>query len=356
MRLLVVTCIMVFVLLACEREDIQPEVFDKTTGVFILNEGNFTYGNASLSFLDLITGELENQVFYKANSFPLGDVAYSMTLMDTTAFISMNNSGKIFSINTNSFKHLGTLPGLVSPRYIHIVNADKGYISDLYSPAMVQFNPTTMQKTDSVFVGRNTEQIIEYQNHLFVNSWSFGDEVFKISLETNKVVGSVKVNKQPNSMVLDENNLLWVLSDGGFEGSQFGVDYPALARIDPETLEIAATLIFPSKSGSPNNLLTNGTKDSVFFLYGSWAGESGFEPGIYCMSVYDTSLPENPLIREQNRRFYRMGVDPVNSTIYVSDARDYLQRGYVFRFRPDGELIDSLQADRIPGFFTFKKN
>jgi len=347
--------LLVFIaLLACEREDPITTEFDKSTGVFILNEGNFTYGNASLSFLDLETGEIENQVFYQANGFPLGDVAYSMTIMDTVAFISINNSGKVFSINTNTFEHIGTLAGLVSPRYIEIINPTKGYISDLYSTVLIEFNPKSLQISDSVIVGRSTEQMVYYKNHLYVNSWSFGNEVIKINTETNQVVDAVQVNKQPNSMVLDKNNMLWVLSDGGYEGSQLGVDYPALTQINPETLEINKTIQFPSKSGSPNNLTLNETLDSLLFLYGSWSGEDGFESGIYKLAITDSELPASPLIPEGDHLFYKMGIDHTNSSIYVSDALDYLQKGYVFRYNPDGSMIDSLQADRIPGFFTFK--
>jgi len=276
-----------------------------------------------------------------------------MTIMDSTAFIAINNSGKIFSINTNTFEHSGTLAGLISPRYIEILNPTKGYISDLYSTVLVEFNPSSMQISDSVIVGRSTEQMIYHENHLYVNCWSFGNEVIKINTETNLVVGEVQLNKQPNSMVLDKNDMLWVLSDGGFEGSQLGVDFPALTQINPETMEINQSIQFPSKSGSPNNLCINNTLDSLSFLYGSWSGEEGFDSGIYKMAISDRELPASPLIPEGDHLFYRMGIDPTNSTIYVSDALDYLQKGYVFRYNPDGSMIDSLKADRIPGFFTF---
>ncbi|MCD6346446.1 MAG: YncE family protein, partial [Bacteroidales bacterium] len=77
-------------LISCEPDMPDFKQYDKSTGVFILNEGNFTFGNASLSFLDLTTGQLDNQVFYQTNGFPLGDVAYSMVINDSTAFISIN--------------------------------------------------------------------------------------------------------------------------------------------------------------------------------------------------------------------------------------------------------------------------
>jgi glutamine cyclotransferase len=341
-------------ILACTPENPLDNEYHKSTGVFVVNEGNFTYGNASLSFLDLQTGELENQVFFKANGFPLGDVAYSMTIHDSTAFIAINNSGKIFAFNTNSFKHRGTLAGLISPRFIHIVNAQKGYISDLYSMILKEFNPSTLTLTDSVIVGRSTEQMLHLDNYLYTNSWSFGNEIIKIDMSTNEVVAVAEVHKQPNSMVLDKHNKIWILSDGGFEGSQLGVDYPALTQLDPSTMEIQNTLVFSSLSASPNNLIINQTRDTLSYIYGSWSGNIDFESGIYQMPITATSLPTEALIPEETHRFYRMGIDPSSSIIYVSDALDYLQRGYVFRFNPDGSLIDSLQADRIPAFFAFK--
>jgi len=54
---------------SCEPDIIEHENFEKSTGVFILNEGNFTFGNASLSFLDLTNRQIENQVFFQCCIF-----------------------------------------------------------------------------------------------------------------------------------------------------------------------------------------------------------------------------------------------------------------------------------------------
>ena len=41
-------------------------------GLFITCEGNFQYGNATLSYYDPDGGKVQNEVFYRANGMKLG--------------------------------------------------------------------------------------------------------------------------------------------------------------------------------------------------------------------------------------------------------------------------------------------
>ncbi|NJK94136.1 MAG: hypothetical protein HC905_03645 [Bacteroidales bacterium] len=85
--------------------------FYEEEGVFILNEGNYTYGNSSLSFYNTQSRQISNQVFFKTNGFPVGDVLQSMTLMDSLAFLVVNNSGKVLVMNANTFKFKAIIQG-----------------------------------------------------------------------------------------------------------------------------------------------------------------------------------------------------------------------------------------------------
>ncbi len=330
--------------------------------VFIINEGNFMYGNASLSYYNPQNGDVLNDIFYNTNALPLGDVATSMSIMDSLCYVVVNNSGKIYIINANTFKYVGKITGLTSPRNIYFVNRNKAYVTDLYAKAITIVDPATRQITGSIsvdnhntkFYQHSSEQMVFLGKYAFVNSWSYDDKILIINTLTDKLTDSITVVKQPNSMVLDKNNKLWVLSDGGFKGSAYGQDTAALTCIDPVSRKVEALFRFPDLGVSPSGLCLNAAGDSLFFLYNNWVGKTVSNAGVYAMNVEAHVLPDMPLIPQKNHLFYALAVDPGSGHIYVSDARDFLSRGEVYVFSGHAVLLDSLQVGIIPGGFCFK--
>lgn len=346
---------------ACSKEDEGPGSTDggnvSSSGVYICNEGNFMSGNASLSYYDPETKEVKNQLFYNANGVPLGDVCQSMYIINNKGFVVVNNSGKVYVIDLKTTKYLGKIDQLTSPRYIQQISDDKIYISDLYSPFIAIVNPNTLEITGHVYVGRSTEQMVKFKDNIYVVSWSYNNHVYKIDTRTDKLVDSLVVAKQPNSMVIDKNNKIWTLSDGGYEGSPYGQEMAALTKIDAETFTVEAIMEFSSLSDSPSKLCLNGSGDTLFYINGRATRNqeaASDNKGIYRMSVNETRLPVRPLIKEEKRLFYALDIEPRTSEIYVSDAIDYQQKGVVLRYYPQGQLMDTFKVDIIPGSFCFK--
>ena len=140
-------------------------------------------------------------------------------------------------------------------------------------------------------------------------------------------------------MVVDKNNKLWVLSSGGYNNEMF----PELNCINTNSLQIEKTLTFQSKYLSPEGLCSNKTADSLFYINNH----------IYKMSVNDNQLPISPIIYKNYHLFYALAMDPGNNELYISDAIDYNQNGFVFRYATNGMGLDSARMGIIPGFFCF---
>jgi hypothetical protein len=121
---------------SCEKDNFGPQQEETNTELsgtkaIILNEGNFNFGNASLSLVDE-NGEVQNQVFQNANGAPLGDVLQSGVKHNDRFYFVLNNSGKVVVTDT-SFQQVGEITGLQSPRYFLPVGESRAFVSDIYS-------------------------------------------------------------------------------------------------------------------------------------------------------------------------------------------------------------------------------
>jgi len=323
-------------------------------GLFITNEGNFQYGNATLSYYDPETKIVENEIFYRANAMKLGDVAQSMMIRNGIGWVVVNNSHVIFAIDINTFKEVGRIIGLTSPRYIHFLSDEKAYVTQIWDNRIFIVNPKTYQITgyidcpDMTTESGSTEQMVEYigndgRKYVFVNCWSYQNRILKIDTETDKVVEQLTVGIQPTSLVMDKNYKMWTITDGGYEGSPYGYEAPSLYRIDAETFKVEKQFKF--KLGDwPSEVQLNGTGDMLYWINND----------IWQMSVDADRVPVRPFLKYSNTKYYGLTVNPVNDDVYVADAIDYQQQGIVYRYTKDGELLDQFYVGIIPGAFCWK--
>lgn len=349
---LLFTIFILFSFSSCMKDDMRPieEFYNKNNGVFIICEGNFMYGNASLSYYDNIKNNVENAVFLKANGIPLGDVAQSLTIHDSIAYIMINNSGKIYAININTFKYKGEISGLTSPRYMKILNPSKAYVTDMYSKCIYVINPQTYSITNIIDIGidsrpyyrHSSEEIVISGDYAFINSWSYDDKILIINTKTDLLIDSVEVFKQPKKIVLDKNKKLWVLCDGGFQGSPYFGER-GIIKINTETFEIEQKFLF-QENNTLTDLKINKTGDTIYYI----------NTHIYRYHVDENVMPSQEYINSEGKNFYGIGIDPYNSDLYVSDAIDHMQSGVVYRYDSRKNYIDHFEVGIIPNSFVFK--
>ena len=330
------------------------EEFDTSAsgeGLFICNEGNFQYGNATLSYYDPATKTVQNEVFYRANAMKLGDVCQSMIIRDGIGWVVVNNSHVIFAIDINTFKEVGRITNLTSPRYIHFLSDEKAYVTQIWDNRIFIVNPKRYEITGYINVPNmtmesgSTEQMVQLGKYLYVNCWSYQNRILKIDTETDQVVDELVVGIQPTSLVMDCNNKLWTVTDGGYEGSPYGHEAPSLYRINIDDGKFEVEKQFKFDFGDwPSEVQLNGTKDKIYWL----------NDDVWEMDVIADRVPVRPFLPYNGTLYYGLTICPHTGDVYVADAIDYVQQGKVYRYSKDRELIDRFYVGIIPGGFCWK--
>lgn len=352
-RVLYAFCVMLacFGLAGCmEWEGPEEETFNMTSpGLFILNEGNFQYGNATLSFYEPARRKVENELFFRANGMRLGDVAQYMTIYGGKAWIVVNNSHVIFAIDPVTLKEKGRIENLTSPRFIFFVSPRKAYVSQIWDNRIFIVDPSNYSVTGYIEVpgmsseSGSTEQMVQVGDYVYCNCWSYQNSIIKIDTRTDRVVETLEVGIQPNSLVKDCHDRLWTITDGGYDGSPYGNEAPALVCIDPETFTVERTFQF-KRGDSPSEITVNAAADTIYWINNH----------VWRMPVDAGVPPRMPFIVTKDTKYYGLTVAPDCSDVYIADAIDYQQQGIVYRYSSQGVLLDEFYTGVTPAAFCWK--
>tara|TARA_B100000767_G_C19734883_1_gene523435 strand:- start:85 stop:1365 length:1281 start_codon:yes stop_codon:yes gene_type:complete len=325
--------------------------FAQSSSVYITNEGNFGTGNGSLSIYDKTTNLVSNDVFSSNNGGALlGDVVQSMECINGSGYICVNNSSTIQVIDEN---HLYVAAIQVSqPRYLKQVNTSKAYASDWGINGIQVIDLLSNTVSSTIDCGTGPEGIAVSNGFAYVcnvGGWGLDSTVTVINTNTDAVETTLTVGDKPNSAVVDINGNVWILA-GGF--TEYDANWNVisetpgvLAMINTSTNTIESSLVFPI-GNHPEDLVINGAGNKLYYSDGSWS------KAVYEFGINDVDLSTTPII---DRSFYGLGYDPVSNEIYGSDAVDFTQQGWVYRYATTGSVVDSFQVGIIPGSFAFSE-
>ncbi|HET6242974.1 MAG: hypothetical protein H0V01_14910 [Bacteroidetes bacterium] len=338
------TLVIILVCLSCKKDKpIKPDPekpiqITPQGGVFILNEGNYQWGNASIDFYNNADSSYSTNVFKTANDRPLGDVFQSMEIIGSKAYLVVNNSGKIEVVNLSDFKSLASINGLTSPRYIKAVSETKAYVTDYASNVISVLDLTNNTVIKTIPCRGFTEELIFSSGKVFVTNLK-SEYLYVFNPITDLLTDSIKTGYASNSIRKDKNGKLWILCSGENTGGIPG----SIHRVNPETNLVEYSVHFPNANQNPFKLRINSEGDMLYFL----------NNGICRASINNIELDTQPFIVQNNLNFYGLGVEPKTGIIYIADAIDYVQKGKIMRYSKEGNLINSFNAGIIPGDFYF---
>lgn len=349
MNKIFLACTIVFFGFSCKKDLPQEEIviseINGGQGLFVGSEGNFQFGNASLSYYDYNSEVVNPGVFKNTNGSELGDVLHSMYQDETILYLVMNNSSKIEMIDKYTFKSKGALNGFVSPRYFLPVSNSKAYVSDLYSNtiSVVDLNQNSIVNT--IKTSGWTEEILLLYGKAFVCNKG-KDLLYVVDTSTDQIVDSITVGSSPSSMQQDKNGKLWVLCQGVIND---GSKVAGLYRVNPISHVVEMSFQF-NNGNQVSKLNINGGNDTLYYL------SAGSNNGVYRMTIDAVSTPSSAFILGgQGANYYGLTINPRNGDVFVSDAIDYLQKSKVSRYNAKGELLKSFNSGVNTSSFSFFK-
>ena len=336
------------VLFSCRRGDFgevrpdDPLPIFSSNGIWLTNEGQFGFGNGEISFIDIEKSAIYNNVFFSANGISPGDIPFDVFVDEDIILLTVNNSGRLWVLQKSDFKIKNSIHEIISPRFIQKIAHKKYAVSSFANDSMyiVDLNVET-PLVSPFYTGKSTENMVYYGNILYASNWSsYGGNYDNTTVQlinplALQIVGQIKVGKEPNSMVLDKNDKLWVLCSGGFMNEEKA----RLFRINTASNSVEQEFEFPNINMAPVSLSINPEGDRLYFLNGD----------VYEMSIDDVVLPAIPFVESGSRSFYGVNAFLLNDAVVVTDAGNYQVPGQVIFYNLHGVEQAVYRAGIIPG-------
>ncbi|RYF57577.1 MAG: DUF5074 domain-containing protein [Cytophagaceae bacterium] len=331
----------------CKTTDPEPTPYE--SGVIILNEGNFSQNNGTISFLPRIGNTVATNIFQASNpSLALVGGVQGYTEVNGKGLILVDNSSaaqdKVEIVEGGTFKSRATLktPDIENPRQVIAAGPNKAYVScwdvsgdfnagtfykDPGYVAVVDLNTGTVIKKIPAVKG--VEKMVVAGNEVFVgsNAYAGNKTLLIIDLNSDTEKQRVDFGSAPEPIALDANGKLWI---------QTGKD---LVQFNPSDRTIAKRLTFAATPGSVTI-----SPDKRNFYY-TLSGRT------YRIGIDATTASGSQVIA---RSFNSLGIDPQTNRIYGSVVPSQAQVGYVVRYESSGALVDSVKAEIAPSGFYFR--
>ena len=299
-------------------------------GILISNEGNFQWGNASVSFYDTENDILIESVFQEVNNRPLGDVLQSITIEGDYAYLVLNNSARIEVVYKNSFELVGSITGFISPRYIHIVNNEKAYVSDLYSNKIAVVDLVSLEITNYIDCTGWTEEMHQLNNEVYVLNKT-ENSLYKIDVATDAITSVLVLDFEVNSFKIYSQSRIWLAGSKN--------DMGIVECMNPQSREIEYSYNFVGEN--PSELYVSESGSDVYFL----------SNGVWHINEFTDEIISVPIIPANERLFYGLSVH--QEKIYIADAINYVQQGTVWVYDLQATLLQEFKVGIIPSEFYF---
>lgn len=336
----------------------DPENGNYSKGVFILNEGKFQAGNADITYYNPSTALGDKnpiqEIFKKANSRNLGDVAQDMVFKGNKAYVVVNNSNKVEIVDNTNFKSIATITdNILNPRYI--VTDDKYfYVSnwgDSNNPNddyVAIFNLSDNKFVNKIQVSEGPGHLLIDNNKLFViyeesgRAGIIGNSMLIYDLTEKKNLYTIPVGDAPVGLV-KSGDFVYILSQGmpDWAGTETG---GKLSRVNVKNNYIYSELINFSKTEHPDFLALE--NDQLFYV---------LNKDVYSLATSNANFTPKKIFKSATASSIVYGLKVYNNNIYVLNAKqDFSSAGSLSIYNMSGALQEEITTGVGPNAVYIK--
>ena len=346
-----ISLLLILVLVSCKKDkpvdEEVSEVLDN--GMIVLCEGLFQYNNASVSWIDFGQNSIANNLFTSKTGRQLGDTGNDMQQYGGKIYIVVNVSSTIEVMDASTFKSIKQIPmvsGGVSkePRRLAFNNG-KVFVScfDGYVDVIDTNSLTISQR---IQVGSNPEGLSVANGKLYVansgglNSTLPDSTVSVIDLNGFLEIKKIKVGMNPGDVITDTQGDVYVITRGDY------ASIPSrMVRINTQNDVLAQTFTFDASSIYPMN-------DQFLISFMNYTTSSSsiglFNP------ISESLTSANYISTTGITTLYGIKYNPATSTLFILDAMNYTNTGYVREYSTSGAVLNNYHVGLNPSKIIFK--
>ena len=321
----------------------------ETGHALVLNEGLWGGNNASLSYLDLAAGTMENDWFGSANQRGLGDLGQDLLVYGTKAYVTVSESCSLEVIDTTTGLSTRISLGQRYPRYI-AAEGGKLYVTCYRPQSVVRIDTASLEVEATCSLGVfNPEGLAVAGGKLLVASsnisdaqgtFSYDNHLYVIGLDHFGVDTTLVVGSNPQKVIALDANRVAVNYIGNY------ADEPAgCAVVDATDLTVSQVGL-----GLTNFTVCSGT---IYGYLQEWAADYSGKSTTFTKVEGVAPYTATPLLTSVSINPYAIGIHPVSGNIYLGSDGNYSANGDLYCYTPSGTLLWKRTAGMLPSKIVF---
>ncbi|PZR29962.1 MAG: hypothetical protein DI535_00205 [Citrobacter freundii] len=331
-KLLLSASVLLFLASSCNKDDDPaPETPKVTTGLYILNEGNFNQNNSSLSYYNIATKTTTTDFFQKANGYAFGDTGNDILLYGGKIYIVMNVTSTVEVADAFTAKSIKRLEFKQSnganrePRYA-VPFRNKVFVSS-YDGTVAVIDTASLAIEKFITVGKNPDGMVISGDKLYVSNSGGLTAEFDSTLSVVDPVAmtelqKIKVGKNPGSITADNSGNLYVACGGNY----FDIN-PSLVKVSTATNSVVKS--------ADTTVGRIRFYDGLLYTTGGYFGS----PYVRTLNTTDFAQTRANFVTDGTtiKAPYGINFDPENGDVYITDSKGFLESGEVFCFDKNGK-------------------